>query len=143
MKKIFIDGSQGTTGLKIYKRFENRNDIELLHIDEAKRKDPIERAKMINSSDITFLCLPDAASIEAVELVEKDNVVIIDTSTAHRTNPEWAYVFLSLTKSSEKKLKLQKELLFRDVMQADLTALFILLFPKELCQATILLPAMQ
>ena len=76
MKKIFIDGSQGTTGLKIYKRFENRNDIELLHIDEEKRKDPAERAKMINSSDITFLCLPDAASIEAVELVENDDVVI-------------------------------------------------------------------
>ena len=59
MKKIFIDGSQGTTGLKIYKRFENRNDIELLHIDEEKRKDPKEREKMINASDITFLCLPD------------------------------------------------------------------------------------
>ena len=91
MKKIFIDGSQGTTGLKIYKRFENRNDIELLHIDEEKRKDPKERAKMINTSDITFLCLPDTASVEAVSLVENDNVVIIDTSTAHRTNPNWAY----------------------------------------------------
>ena len=110
MKKIFIDGSQGTTGLKIYKRFENRNDIELLHIDEAKRKDPIERAKMINSSDITFLCLPDAASIEAVELVENDNVVIIDTSTAHRTNPEWAYGFPELDKKFREKIKTSKRI---------------------------------
>lgn len=110
MKKIFIDGSQGTTGLKIYKRFENRNDVELLHIDEEKRKDPKERAKMINSSDITFLCLPDAASIEATELVENDNVVIIDTSTAHRTNPEWAYGFPELDKSFRDKIKTSKRI---------------------------------
>ena len=86
MTKIFIDGSQGTTGLKIYERFENRADIELLKIDGDKRKDAAERAKMINASDVTFLCLPDAASIEAVSLVDNDNVKIIDTSTAHRTN---------------------------------------------------------
>lgn len=110
MKKIFIDGSQGTTGLKIYKRFENRNDVELLHIDEEKRKDPKERAKMINSSDITFLCLPDAASIEATELVENDDVVIIDTSTAHRTNPEWAYGFPELDKSFRDKIKASKRI---------------------------------
>lgn len=110
MKKIFIDGSQGTTGLKIYKRFENRNDVELLHIDEEKRKDPKERAKMINSSDITFLCLPDAASIEATELVENNDVVIIDTSTAHRTNPEWAYGFPELDKSFRDKIKASKRI---------------------------------
>lgn len=110
MKKIFIDGSQGTTGLKIYKRFENRNDIELLHIDEAKRKDPAERAKMINSSDITFLCLPDAASIEAVELVENNDVVIIDTSTAHRTNSDWAYGFPELDDKFRNKIKSSKRI---------------------------------
>lgn len=96
MTKIFIDGSQGTTGLKIFNRFENRNDIELLKIDEDKRKDASERAKMINESDVTFLCLPDAASIEAVSLVTNDKVKIIDTSTAHRTNPDWAYGFAEL-----------------------------------------------
>ena len=96
MTKVFIDGSQGTTGLKIYNRFENRNDIELLTIDPEKRKDPKERARMINSSDITFLCLPDAASIEAVSLVENDNVKILDTSTAHRTSDGWAYGFPEL-----------------------------------------------
>lgn len=103
--KVFIDGSQGTTGLKIYNRFENRNDIELLVIDEDKRKDKKERARLINESDITFLCLPDEASIEAVSLVENDNVKIIDTSTAHRTNADWAYGFAELDKSFRDKIK--------------------------------------
>lgn len=105
MTKIFIDGSQGTTGLKIFNRFENRSDIELLQIDESKRKNASERAKMINESDITFLCLPDAASIEAVSLVTNDKVKIIDTSTAHRTNPEWAYGFAELDKSFRDKIR--------------------------------------
>ena len=105
MKKIFIDGSQGTTGLKIYNRFENRDDIQILHIDPEKRKDAKERAKMINDSDITFLCLPDEASIEAVSLIENDKVKIIDTSTAHRTNPEWAYGFPELDKKFRDKIK--------------------------------------
>lgn len=110
MKKIFIDGSQGTTGLKIYKRFENRKDIELLHIDESQRKNTAEITKMINASDITFLCLPDKASVEAVSLVENDDVVIIDTSTAHRTNPDWAYGFPELDKSFRKKIKTSKRI---------------------------------
>lgn len=105
MKKIFIDGKDGTTGLKIYKRFENRDDIELLLIDPEKRKDIEERAKMINASDITFLCLPDAASIEAVSLVENTNTKIIDTSTAHRTLPEWAYGFAELSENHREKIK--------------------------------------
>lgn len=110
MKKIFIDGSQGTTGLKIYKRFENRKDIELLHIDESQRKNTAEITKMINASDITFLCLPDKASVEAVSLVENDDVVIIDTSTAHRTNPNWAYGFPELDKSFRNKIKTSKRI---------------------------------
>ena len=104
MKKIFIDGKDGTTGLKIYKRFESRNDIELLLIDSDKRKDAKERAKLINESDITFLCLPDAASIEAVSLVENDRVKIIDTSTAHRTLPDWAYGFAELSCEHREKI---------------------------------------
>lgn len=110
MTKVFIDGSQGTTGLKIYKRFEKRNDIELLQIAPDKRKDNAERAKMINQSDVTFLCLPDAASIEAVSLVKNENVVIIDTSTAHRTNPDWAYGFPELDKSFREKIKNSKRI---------------------------------
>ena len=105
MTKVFIDGSQGTTGLKIYERFANRDGIELLKIDEDKRKDARERAKMINASDITFLCLPDAASREAVSLVENDAVKIIDTSTAHRTSPEWAYGFAELDKAFREKIR--------------------------------------
>lgn len=102
--KIYIDGQAGTTGLKIRERFAERDDIEILMIDEAKRKDPEERKKMINSSDFTFLCLPDAASIEAVSMIENPNVRIIDASTAHRTNPEWAYGFPELSENHRKKI---------------------------------------
>lgn len=105
MKKIFIDGKDGTTGLKIFGRFEKRDDIKLLTIDPEKRKDPAERARLINESDITFLCLPDAASIEAVSLVENDNVKIIDTSTAHRTLPDWAYGFAELSKEHRRRIE--------------------------------------
>ncbi|MBQ7464704.1 MAG: N-acetyl-gamma-glutamyl-phosphate reductase [Lachnospiraceae bacterium] len=97
MKKVFIDGSAGTTGLRINERFEGRDDIEVLHIDEEKRKDPSEIRRMINESDITFLCLPDDAAMEAVSYVENDTTVILDTSTAHRTEPGWAYGFPELS----------------------------------------------
>ncbi len=95
MVKVYIDGQEGTTGLKILERFKNRNDIELLKIDEDKRKDADERKKLINSSDFTFLCLPDTAAREAVAMAG-DTVRIIDASTAHRTNPDWAYGFPEL-----------------------------------------------
>ena len=104
-KKIFIDGSEGTTGLRIFERFQNRDDIELLKIDKELRKDPEERKKMINQSDITFLCLPDAAAKESVSLVENDNVIIIDTSTAHRTEEGWAYGFAELSDEHRNAIK--------------------------------------
>ena len=99
MKKVFIDGSEGTTGLRIFERFQVRDDIELLKIDSDKRKDPEEIKKFINASDITFLCLPDAAAIEAVELCDNPDTVIIDASTAHRTEPGWAYGFPELSEN--------------------------------------------
>ena len=102
--KIFIDGKEGTTGLKIYERFAGRSDIEILQIDDEKRKDPAEKAKMINASDFTFLCLPDAASIESVALCTNPKTRIIDASTAHRTNPDWAYGFPELDKSFMEKI---------------------------------------
>ena len=108
--KVFIDGSEGTTGLRIYERFALRNDVELLRIDPDKRKDPAERAKLINSSEITFLCLPDAASIESVSLVTNPDVKIIDTSTAHRTNDDWAYGFPELNKEQRGKIKASKRI---------------------------------
>lgn len=95
--KVFIDGSEGTTGLRINERFQKRDDIELLHINPELRKDAAERRKMINASDITFLCLPDEAARESVALVENENVVIIDASTAHRTEEGWAYGFPELS----------------------------------------------
>lgn len=105
MTKIFIDGREGTTGLKIVERFENRSDIQLLAIDEAKRKDPAERKKLINSADVCFLCLPDQAAKESVSLVESTNVKIIDTSTAHRTEAGWSYGFPELSEDHRNAIK--------------------------------------
>ncbi|MGN0995765.1 MAG: N-acetyl-gamma-glutamyl-phosphate reductase [Candidatus Ventricola sp.] len=95
--KIYIDGQEGTTGLRIFERFAGRDDIDILTIDPALRKDPAERKRLINASDITFLCLPDAAAKEAVSLADNDHVRIIDASTAHRTDPDWVYGFPELS----------------------------------------------
>ncbi|MBO4689158.1 MAG: N-acetyl-gamma-glutamyl-phosphate reductase [Clostridiales bacterium] len=105
--KVFIDGSEGTTGLRIFERFQGRDDIEILKIDSELRKDPVERRKFINSSDITFLCLPDVASREAVSLIDPDNdhTVIIDASTAHRTEAGWAYGFPELSDAHLEAIK--------------------------------------
>jgi len=105
--KVYIDGQEGTTGLKIQERFEGRNDIEIIKISEELRKDPAERARLINSADYVFLCLPDAASREAVSFIDKDNdhVRIIDASTAHRTNPDWAYGFPELSPAHRRKIQ--------------------------------------
>ena len=89
--KVFIDGREGTTGLQIYERLNSRSDIDLLLIDEVKRKDVDERRKLINEADLVFLCLPDDAAREAVSLIENDNTRVIDASTAHRTHPDWVY----------------------------------------------------
>ncbi len=103
--KVYIDGQEGTTGLKILERFEGRNDIEIIRIDEDKRKDSAERARLINSADYVFLCLPDEASREAVSFVNNDHVRIIDASTAHRTNPDWAYGFPELSAEHREKIR--------------------------------------
>ncbi|MBD5545594.1 MAG: N-acetyl-gamma-glutamyl-phosphate reductase [Lachnospiraceae bacterium] len=102
--KIFIDGSEGTTGLRIHERFQVRDDIELLTISKELRKDTEERKRLINASDITFLCLPDAAARESVSLVENEQVKIIDTSTAHRTEEGWAYGFPELSDGHRKAI---------------------------------------
>ncbi|MBR1861124.1 MAG: N-acetyl-gamma-glutamyl-phosphate reductase [Lachnospiraceae bacterium] len=103
--KVFIDGSEGTTGLRIFERFEGMDDVELLKIPSELRKDPETIKKYINESDITFLCLPDAAAIEAVSYVENGNVTIIDTSTAHRTEEGWAYGYPELSKEHRDRIK--------------------------------------
>ena len=108
--KVFIDGSEGTTGLRIHERLDNRDDIELLTIAPELRKDPAERSRLINSSDITFLCLPDSAAREAVALVTNPNVRIIDASTAHRTEAGWAYGFPELSAKHREAIRTGKRI---------------------------------
>ena len=100
--KIYIDGKEGTTGLQIYERLGGRDDIELLLIDEDKRKDIDERSKLLNAADLVFLCLPDGAAREAVSLVTNEHTRIIDCSTAHRTAEGWDYGFPELTGQRER-----------------------------------------
>ena len=96
MKKVYIDGSAGTTGLRIRERLSSRADLELVVLPDEVRKDVSARRDALNSCDVAFLCLPDAAAIEAVSLVENPNTVVIDTSTAHRTSDGWEYGFPEL-----------------------------------------------
>ena len=103
--KIYIDGKEGTTGLQIYDRLAGREDIELLLIDEDKRKDPEERKKLISQTDVVFLCLPDAAAVEAVALAEGTEARIIDASTAHRTAEGWAYGIPELSKNHREAIQ--------------------------------------
>ena len=107
--KIFIDGSAGTTGLRIYERLEAMEDIELIRLTEDKRKDPEARKNAINGSDVTFLCLPDDAAREAVAMAN-DDVIIIDTSTAHRTESTFAYGFPELSAEHREKIKNSKRI---------------------------------
>lgn len=100
--KVYIDGKEGTTGLQIYDRLAQRDDIELLLIGEDRRKDPAERKKFLNAADLVFLCLPDAAATEAVGLIDNDHTRVIDCSTAHRTAPGWVYGFPELSGQREK-----------------------------------------
>ena len=108
--KIYIDGKDGTTGLQIYDRLAGRKDLELLLIDEDKRKDTAERQKLMNAADIVFLCLPDAAAIEAVELVTNPETCIIDASTAHRTAPGWDYGFPELSAEHRARIAASKRI---------------------------------
>ncbi len=91
LTKVFIDGKEGTTGLRIYDRLRARTDIELLLLSDAERKDPVLRAEMINASDLVFLCLPDDAARQSAALVKNNTTRLIDASTAHRTAPGWIY----------------------------------------------------
>ncbi len=89
--KVFVDGQEGTTGLRIHEYLAQRKDIEVLRIDAEQRKNPAERARLLNAADIAFLCLPDAASREAAAMVDNPNTCLIDASTAHRTAPGWVF----------------------------------------------------
>lgn len=96
MIKVFVDGQEGTTGLKIHERLAHRADVQLIEIDPEKRKDPKARAELLNASDVSFLCLPDVASKESASLVTNPKTCVLDASTAHRTDPAWTYGFPEL-----------------------------------------------
>lgn len=106
--KVYIDGQSGTTGLQIYDRIGQREDLELLRIPEELRHDPNERKKYLNSADIVFLCLPDEGAREAVSFIDNPNVRVIDASTAHRTNPDWTYGYPELSKAQRAAIRTSK-----------------------------------
>ncbi|WP_304509715.1 N-acetyl-gamma-glutamyl-phosphate reductase [Anaerotignum sp.] len=108
--KVYIDGQVGTTGLQLRQRLEHHPNIELLLISEELRKDEAERKRLMNSADVVFLCLPDAAAKEAVPLVENPDVCIIDASTTHRTNPLWTYGFPELSPTHRQEIAKSKRI---------------------------------
>ncbi len=107
---IFVDGQEGTTGLRIHEMLARRQDVEVLRIDADKRKDPAERARLLNAADVAFLCLPDAAAREAVALVQNPKTCVIDASTAHRTVPGWAYGLPELAPGQRDAIRASKRL---------------------------------
>lgn len=108
--KVFVDGQEGTTGLQINEYLAKRADITLLKIDADKRKDVAERKRLINESDVTFLCLPDDAAKESVALVDNANTCVIDASTAHRINPDWVFGLPELAKDQREKIRASKRI---------------------------------
>lgn len=110
MKKIFIDGKAGTTGLRIFNRLSERDDIEIITLSDEERKDITARKNALNSCDIAFLCLPDDAARESVSLIENSDVVVLDTSTAHRTAEGWTYGFAELDENQAEKIANSKRI---------------------------------
>ena len=110
MKKIFIDGKAGTTGLRIFERLSERDDVELIVLSDDERKDLAARKRALNSCDIAFLCLPVDAAREAVYMIDNPEVVVIDASTAHRTEAGWSYGFPELSESFENAVKTSKRI---------------------------------
>ncbi len=139
MKKVFIDGSAGTTGLRILERLSQRNDIELIRLSEELRKDNSARKQALNESDIAFLCLPDAAAIEAVSMIENENTVVLDTSTAHRTKEGWAYGFPELSKEHYEKVAASKRIAVPGCHASGFIALTYPLVEKGIISKDILL----
>ena len=109
-KLAFVDGQEGTTGLRIHEYLAQRDDIEVLRIDADKRKDPAERARLLNAADVAFLCLPDVAAREAAALVTNPKTCLIDASTAHRIAPGWAFGLPELAPSQRKLIRASKRI---------------------------------
>ena len=102
---VFVDGQEGTTGLRIHEYLAQRGDIEVLRIDADKRKDAAERARLLNAADVAFLCLPDAASREAAAMISNPNTCLIDASTAHRTVPGWTFGLPELCRGQREAIR--------------------------------------
>lgn len=107
---VFVDGQEGTTGLRIHEYLAARSDIEVLRIDADKRKDPAERARLLNAADVAFLCLPDAASREAAAMINNPRTCLIDASTAHRVSPGWAFGLPELAPDQRDKIRASKRI---------------------------------
>jgi N-acetyl-gamma-glutamyl-phosphate reductase len=107
---VYVDGQEGTTGLRIHEYLAQRPDIEVLRIDPDRRKDPAERARLLNAADVAFLCLPDAASREAAALVQNPKTCLIDASTAHRTHPDWVFGLPELAPGQRERLRTSKRI---------------------------------
>ena len=108
--RAFVDGQEGTTGLRIHEYLAQRDDVEVLRIDADKRKDPVERARLLNAADVAFLCLPDVAAKEAAALVTNPATCLIDASTAHRTAPGWAFGLPELAPSQRALIRASKRI---------------------------------
>ena len=108
--RVFVDGQEGTTGLRIHEYLAQRQDIEVLRSEPDRRKDPAERARLLNAADVAFLCLPDAASREAVTLITNPNTCVIDASTAFRTAPGWAFGLPELAPSQRELIRTSKRI---------------------------------
>ncbi len=108
--KVYVDGQEGTTGLRIHEYLARRSDVELLRIDAEHRKDPAERSRLLNAADVAFLCLPDAASREAAAMVDNPRTCLIDASTAHRTHADWAFGLPELAPGQRERLRQSKRI---------------------------------
>ena len=106
----FVDGQEGTTGLRIHEYLAQRSDVEVLRIDADKRKDAAERTRLLNAADVAFLCLPDAAAREAATLVTNPNTCLIDASTAHRTAPGWTFGLPELSPTQRQAIRSSKRI---------------------------------
>jgi len=110
MTRVYVDGQEGTTGLRIREVLAGRDDIDVLSIDPAKRKDAAERASLLNAADVAFLCLPDDAARDAVAMVENPNTCVIDASTAHRISPDWVFGLPELASDQRARLRATKRI---------------------------------
>lgn len=134
-KKIFIDGKAGTTGLRIFERLENFKGVEIITLSEEKRKDIEARKQALNEADIAFLCLPDDAARESVSLIENENTVVIDTSTAHRTDEAFAYGFPELSALHREKIQSYKRIAVPGCHASGFIALIFPLVEKGVLKA--------